>query len=205
MSSLTPGMLGNMERGCTGEIFQDGDKRSEDMDLVSRGGFQDGSFFGSADNHSEIDPPDGNDAEWHAQAPQLLNITIFAANLMLRADRRPNVSFPASIAMNDGVDKPYDDTRELKDEWRMYVPPAATWILIAGSKIRELCFMDALPEEDNGHTARLQWGGRTYCPGRWMFWKQRFQQLAEDTAIDVQCHEYAKQAFEYMDKLDGET
>jgi hypothetical protein len=78
-------------------------------------------------------------------------------------------------------------------------------MLIAGSKICELCFMDELPEEDNGHTARFQWGGRTYCSGRWMFWKQRFQQLAEDTAIDFRCQEHAKQAFEYMDKLDGET
>jgi hypothetical protein len=175
------------------------------MDLVSRGGFQHGLFFGSADNLSEIDPPDGNDAQWHAQAPQLINITIFAANLMLRADRRPNVSFPASIAMDDGVDRPYDDTRELEDEWRMYVPPAAICMLIAGSKTRELCFMNELPRNDNQHSVRSRWGGRTYCPGRWSFWKQRFQQLAEDIAIDVQCRKFAKQAFECMDKLDGET
>lgn len=43
------------------------------------------------------------------------------------------VSFRASIVMDDGVDRPYDDTRELHEEWRMYVPLAATWILIAGN------------------------------------------------------------------------
>jgi hypothetical protein len=78
---------------------------------------------------------------------------------------------------------PYDDTRELKEEWWMYVPPAATWISIAGSKICKLCFMDQLPElpeDHNQHTVRSRWGGRTYCPERWVFWKQRFQQLAED-------------------------
>ncbi|CAD0083798.1 unnamed protein product [Aureobasidium vineae] len=99
----------------------------------------------------KIDPPDGNDAEWHAQAPQLLNITIFAATLMVHAGGNPNVSFPASIAMENSVNRPYDNTRELQEEWRMYIPPAATWILIAGSNIRELCFMDELPETVNNH------------------------------------------------------
>lgn len=76
--------------------------------------------------HPEIDRPDGNDAEWHAQAPQLLNITAFAATLMARSDGNFDVSFPASIAMEDGVDRPYDNSRELQEEWRMYILPAAT-------------------------------------------------------------------------------
>lgn len=155
--------------------------------------------------HSEIDPPDGNDAEWHAQAPQLLNITVFAATLMVRSDGNFNVSFPASIAMEMGVDRPYDNTRELQEEWRMYIPPAATWILIAGSKIRELCFTDELPETTNQHSIRCRWGGRTFCSSRWDFWKRRFQQLAEDTAIGDRCQEYAKQAYGSMDKLDAEN
>ncbi|KAI4851586.1 hypothetical protein E4T44_02040 [Aureobasidium sp. EXF-8845] len=158
-----------------------------------------------ADGYPEIDPPDGNDAEWHAQAPQLLNITIFAANLMVRANDKPKVSFPASIAMDEGLDKPYDEARELEEEWRMYLPPAATWILIAGSKMRELSFTDQLPENDNQHSVRSRWGGRTYCPERWMFWKQRFQQLVEDTRIDARCRAYARQALEAMDKLDNES
>jgi len=124
---------------------------------------------------------------------------------MMRANGNPNVSFAASIAMYEGVDWPYDDTREVQEMWRMYVPPAGTWILIAGSKIRELCFMDQLPEDDNGHSVRSQWGGRTYCSGRWMFWKRRFRELAEDPVIDVQCREYAKRAYEAMDCLDDEA
>jgi hypothetical protein len=124
---------------------------------------------------------------------------------MIRANDKPKVSFPASIAMEEGLDKPYDETRELKEEWRMYVPPAATWVLIAGSKIHELCLMDQLPEDDNQHSVRSRWGGRTYCQERWVFWKQRFQQLAEDTAIDARCQGYAKQAFEAMCKLDNKA
>ncbi|KAI4740849.1 hypothetical protein E4T50_08735 [Aureobasidium sp. EXF-12298] len=138
-----------------------------------------------------------NDAEWHAQAPQLLNITVFAATLMVRSD--------ASIAMEMGVDRPYDNTRELPEEWRMYIPPAATWILIAGSKIRGLCFTDELPETANQHSIRCRWGGRTFCSRRWDFWKRRFQQLAEDTAISDRCQGYAKQAYGAMDKLDAEN
>ncbi|KAH0015931.1 hypothetical protein KCU78_g8022, partial [Aureobasidium melanogenum] len=151
----------------------------------------------------EIDPPDGNDVEWHAQAPQLLNITVFAATLMARSDGNLDVSFPASIAMEMGVDRPYDNTRELQEEWCMYIPPAATWILIAGSKIREPCFMDELPEAANQHSIRSQWGGRTYCSRRWEFWKRRFKHLGEDTAIDDRCQGFTKQAYDAMDELDA--
>ncbi|KAG9693694.1 hypothetical protein KCU95_g6347, partial [Aureobasidium melanogenum] len=153
----------------------------------------------------EIDPLDGNDAGWHAQAPQLLNITVFAATLMVRSDGNFDVSFPASIAMEMGVDRLYDNARQLQEEWRMYIPPAATWILIAGSKIRELCFMDELSEAANQHSIRSQWGGRTYCPRRWEFWKRRFEQLAEDAAIDGPCQQYAEQAYDAMAKLDAEN
>ncbi|KAG9693587.1 hypothetical protein KCU95_g6872, partial [Aureobasidium melanogenum] len=153
----------------------------------------------------EIDPPDGNEAEWHAQAPQLLNITVFAAALMARSEGSFDVSFPASIAMEMGVDRPYDNTRESQEEWRMYIPPAATWILIAGSKIREVCYMKELPEAANQHPVRSQWGGRTYCPRRWDFWKRRFRSLAEDVAIDDRCRGYAKQAHDAMNTLDAEN
>jgi hypothetical protein len=78
-------------------------------------------------------------------------------------------------------------------------------MLIAGSKIRKLCFMDELPDDDNQHSVRSRWGGRTYCQERWVFCKQRFQQLAEDAAVDAHCRGYAKQAFEAMDKLDSEA
>jgi len=107
--------------------------------------------------------------------------------------------------MYEGVDWPYDDTRELREMWRMYLPPAATWIMIAGSKIRELCFMDQLPEDDNKHSVQSQWGGRTYCSGRWTFWKRRFWELAWDTAIDIPCRVYAKTAHKVMDQLDDEA
>jgi hypothetical protein len=181
------------------------------MDSVSRRGFELPRSFSELVTvfvliiHIDICDPDCNDAEWHAQAPERLNITIFAANLMARTKAKPNVSFVASIAMEEGIDMPYDDTRELKAEWRMYVPPAATWILIAGSKMRELSFMDQLPEDDNQHSVRSRWGGRTYCQERWAFWKQQFQHLAGNTAIDAHCRGYAKQAFEAMCKLDNEA
>lgn len=158
-----------------------------------------------ANDCSEIEPPDGDDAEWYAQAPQLLKITIFAANLMVHANGRPNVSFAASIIMDEGIDRPYDDTRELQEEWRMYVPPAATLMMIAGRKIRELCFMNQLHADDNKHSVQSKWGGRTYSAGRWTFWKQRFRQLAVSSVIDVQCREHAKKAYQAMDKLDNDT
>lgn len=158
-----------------------------------------------ANDCSEIEPPNGNDTEWYAQAPKLLNITVFAANLMVHVDKRPNVSFAASILLDEGIDRPYDDTRELQEEWRMYVPPAAMLMLIAGSKLRELCFMNQLLEDDNKHSVQSRWGGRTYCLERWTFWKQRFLQLAHDTAIDIPCRVHAKTAYREMGRLDDEA
>lgn len=89
--------------------------------------------------HPEHDLLDDNDAKWHTRAQQLLSMKVFAATLMAHSDSDFDVSFPATIAMEDGINRTYDDSRELQEQWRMYIPPAATWMLIAGSKILELC------------------------------------------------------------------
>ncbi|THY25982.1 hypothetical protein D6D01_04667 [Aureobasidium pullulans] len=151
----------------------------------------------------DIDPPDGNDAEWHAQAPQLLNATIFAATLMAKTNNKPNMYLHASIAMVEALEKPYDETRESKEEWRMYIPPAATWIPIAGMMIRKFCFMEMLPDDVNQHVIRARWGGRTFCPERWTFWKERFLELSKDGGIDERCRQFAIEAVEAMEELDA--
>lgn len=65
--------------------------------------------------------------------------------------------------------------------------------------------MGEIPEIDNQHSVRSKWDGRTYCQGRWTFWKQRLRQLAEDTALDAPCQEYAKRAYEAMNTLNNEA
>jgi hypothetical protein len=177
---------------------------------------------------------DDEDDEDYRQAPQLLNLTIFAATLMAvsGADRSIDLTSAADTAMHEGIDRPYpgSDTicspareafwsgldpdliddhpkPEIREEWRRYVPAAATWILIAGEKIREYCFRNQLPEHAN-QDEPVVWeknGDRMWCRASWMSWKQRFEQLAEGTEVDARCRDYAKKAYEVMDKLDCET
>lgn len=45
----------------------------------------------------EFELPDGNDTKWHAQAPQLLNMTMFAAKVMARSNDSFDVSFQQAL------------------------------------------------------------------------------------------------------------
>lgn len=148
----------------------------------------------------EIDPPDDNDAEWYAQAQGLLNATTFAATLLARADFDTGMQFHASNAMVEGVERPYDETREVQYEWRVYLPPAAIWILGAGEKLHSLCFEDVAGGIVNPPSPR--WPGRGFQPERWGVWKQRFADLASDVEIDERCRGFAARAAEKMGMLE---
>ena len=63
-----------------------------------------------------------------------------------------------------------------------YVPPAATWILLAVERIHELCQnnyngRDGVPGSTNGE--EWLWGkGRDYSSAQGALWKQRFGEIA---------------------------
>lgn len=64
------------------------------------------------------------------------------------------------------------------------MPPAATWILIAGSQIHALCKADhdrkdGAPGVTPYHDEWLWGKGRGYSSERWAFWKKRFGEIAE--------------------------
>jgi len=151
----------------------------------------------------EIDPPDG-ESDWHAQAPQLLKVTTFGATMMARAKYDMGMSFHAISAMVEGVERPYDAKREVQHEWSMHLPPAATWVLIAGEKLYELCFSDVVPRYANTHATKLKWGGRAFCAERWALWKQQFQTLASTWEIDEPCRVFAARAAQKMGELEHE-
>lgn len=64
------------------------------------------------------------------------------------------------------------------------MPPAATWILIAGEQIHALCKADhdrkdGAPGVTPYHEEWLWGKGRGYSLDRWAFWKRRFGEIAE--------------------------
>lgn len=81
-----------------------------------------------------------------------------------------------------GIEVPYQ-TPEQHQRATLYVPPAATWVLIAGRSIYELCKVgherkDGAPGSTPDNDEWLWDHGRGYSLERWSFWKNRFSELA---------------------------
>jgi hypothetical protein len=78
---------------------------------------------------------DETSEEWYSQAPSLLNMTSFAATYLKRDGR---LGYFAEISLKLGIEQDLNDP-DNRDRTRMFVPPAATWILIAGTKTYQFC------------------------------------------------------------------
>jgi len=110
---------------------------------------------------------DGSD--WDDQAVPLLNATTFGAMYLARGKKPIGMPFHAEVSLMQGVEVPCQ-TPEQHRRAAMYVPPAATWVLLAGESIHELCKSDynrkdgapgSTPEGDE-----WRWGkGRGYSLG----------------------------------------
>ena len=148
-----------------------------------------------------------DEADWYAQAVPLLNATTFGA-VYLALGRQPiGMPMHAEISLMQGIEVPYQ-TVEQQRRAVMYVPPAATWVLLASEKIFELCKTDhdrqdgapgSTPEGDE-----WLWGnGRGYSLGRWTFWKKRFSEIAIITELKGDLMDIAARAASEMDKIEG--
>lgn len=132
-------------------------------------------------------------AEWHAQAPGHLNAHTFAATF-LQQTKSSSMFYADSAFWN--ILHPFDETREMADEWKMYIPPAALWITISGQAVHDLYFKDQGIEESKVvHRNRSS-------PQTWLQVKQRFAALAEQTDIDDHCRGLAKEAAEEMERIE---
>lgn len=133
-------------------------------------------------------------AEWHAQAPGHLNSHTFAAAWMQR--EKSSSLFYADRAF-DNILQPFDETREMADEWKMYIPPAAVWITISGEVLYDLCFKERTVEESQV--------ARRVSPQIWSQAKQRFAALAEQMDIDDHCRGLAREAAEEMERIEQQA
>jgi hypothetical protein len=111
-----------------------------------------------------------------------LNVTTFGAMYFARGKQPIGMAFHAEVSLMLGVEVSWQTPEQQRDAI-MYVPPAATWILIAGEKIHALCKVDHERRDGAPGCTRYYdewlWGkGRGYSLERWALWKKRFHEIS---------------------------
>ena len=139
------------------------------------------------------------------KARELLNATTFAAHVLTkspfgRLDQCGTMHSYAGIALDMALERSHESEIDEVTKCRFLMLPAATWILIAGERLHELCHGD-MPEANGGFVTYRQWP-RRFCEERWTFWKQRFRELEEPSGIDDQYRGMVSKATEKMEQLE---
>lgn len=157
---------------------------------------------------------------WFEQAPGKLKSTTFAANVLARTGSETCMWSFASQMIEEAVAS-YDTTiekevrdgkeviirgsdREMEGEWKMYIPPAVEWILVAGERLYEYSFCEAPEDSMKFNTRTPKAGDRIFSKDRWGFWKKRFRELIAWKEVDEHCRELMERALKKMDVLEAE-
>ena len=127
------------------------------------------------------------------QRATLLNVTTFAALFLAHGRQSIGMPFHAEVSLMEGIEEPYQ-TPQQQRRAATNVPPAATWILLAGEKIYELCTKDYDRDDDQG---------RGYSLERWALWKKRFRETAENQALTDAFKDIASRAASEMERIAG--
>lgn len=140
------------------------------------------------------------------QVVPLVNATTFGAINFIHGKNSFGMPFHIEISLINGIETPYQHPEQYRRAL-MYVPPAATWIILAGQKIYELCQGDydrkdgakgSTPEGDE-----WLWGqGRGYSLGRWAFWKKRFGEIATTPSLKDLVKELSARAESEMSRIE---
>ena len=147
-----------------------------------------------------------DNSEWDAQALPLLNATTFAA-MKLAHDKKPDgMDFHAEASFRTGIESPCETSEQLRDAV-MYVPPAATWILLAGETIYTLCKTDHKRDDGAPGSALSHedwfWGRRWgYSLERWTFWRERFGEISKVQNLKDDVKEVAARATLEMERIE---
>ena len=103
------------------------------------------------------------------------------------------MAFHAEVGLMHGVEEPYQ-TPEEQRRAPTNVPPAATWILLAGEKIYELCKANLYRKDDQG---------RGYSLDRWALWKKRFGEIANIQGLTDGVKDIASKAASEIKRIEG--
>lgn len=164
---------------------------------------------------TDVDADEGMEQDaWLAQATPFLNATSFAATCLSRVPTMTGMSFHAECCLGQALEGPYE-TPEPQYHGAMYVPSAATWILLAGERLYRLCKDDYQRRDStsagggerlsgNGGGGRLSGNGSGFTLKRWAFWKQRFHDITATAEFDSSVRNYAKRAADEMKRIEDQ-
>ena len=152
--------------------------------------------------------------DWDGHAVSLLNATTFGAMYLDRGKQSANMPFHAIGGIAEGVEAPYQTPEDFRNG-AMYIPSAATWILLAGTKIYELCKNNhdrksSLYRKDRSrgfvaNEADYEWhNDRGYSLERWAFWKKRFGEIKMLQGLQDDVKDLAGKAFIKMNEIESQ-
>ena len=130
------------------------------------------------------------EGDWtDAQKATLFNVITFSALYLNHGQKDIGMSFHAEVSLMEAIEVSYE-TPEQQRRAATVVPLAATWILLAGVKIHELCKSG---KDDKG---------RGFSIGRWALWKEKFSEIATNHALGDDVRDIASKAASEMEKLE---
>lgn len=144
---------------------------------------------------------DLGEEEWLSQATPFLNATSFAAKLLSQVPEMKDISFHAEVCLNEALEGPYE-TPSPQARASMYIAPAATWILLAGEKIYELCKENYKRIDGGVNRDGFLWTGTGFSLPRWKFWKQRLSEISQDTTLEETLRTQARNASTEMERFE---
>lgn len=124
---------------------------------------------------------------FYQQAPQYLNASTFGAILLIRAEHDFYMQYFAWTAMDEGLESGYDP-ENLEQEWKVLIPPAATWILIAAEKMHVLC--------------KKGYRNIEPAPEKWSLWRESFLTLSTSSKLDDRCRDLCVRAARRMAEIE---
>jgi hypothetical protein len=97
-----------------------------------------------------------------------------------------------------GIESSHNDEHFVKArEWKVLLPVASAWIMIAGRKIYKTCL------EDRGVSMDLH-SKRVWNKSRWELWKEQLGKFENRRDFDKECRGCATRALAKMVKVEEE-
>lgn len=92
----------------------------------------------------------------------------------------------------------------IAQEWRLLIPAAATWLLVAGRTIYEHCLDSQSPMLGENDRSREEWVEGQFSLQRWSCWKERLRTFTERRDFSDECREYSAHTVAEMNEIEME-
>lgn len=115
----------------------------------------------------------------------------------------------ADFFLGMGVEQAYNKPSRIdfrESQWQVLLPPAASWLLIAGKTDFSICLSDEIGNAERNSMKSDRWGGRRKVWSRnlWWHWKAQLQKLAVDCNVNAECRCHAARAVEKMTEVEND-